>query len=117
MNYHFLIFEKIYLITCFYRLKFEAILAQNRHLEASDQKSLLQRPPLKLDFTSLTPFQISKTMQKMAQKSNFEKHCYASYSFDFRDTSRNFLQVKRGPKIWFPALGGDLGLETVIQAL
>ena len=53
----------------------------------------------------------------MAQKSNFEKHCYASYSFDFRDTSRNFLQVKRGPKFGFPALGREWGLETVIQAL
>ena len=56
-------------------------------------------------------------MPKMAQKSNFEKHCYASYSFDFRDTSRNFLQVKTGPKIKIPALGREWGLETVLQAL
>ena len=51
------------------------------------------------------------------KKSNFEKHCYGSYSFDFRDTSRNFLQVKRVPKNMISPMGGDRGLETSPRAL
>ena len=77
----------------------------------------LQRPPLKLDFTSYSTLRFFLLSNGKKKKSNFEKHCYGSYSFDFRDTSRNFLQVKTGPKIKIPALGREWGLETVLQAL